>query len=190
MENLFLVCLVPPLSIIEDIDEMRNYISDKFNVHESLKRPAHITLYNPVKLTSLPQEQKFFSALDRAAYSEPFHQVLKNFNSFPEHTFYLDVEKNEGIINLKLQIDHELKPMKLLEKDRPKFNPHVTLAFKDFKPEVCRYIIAEFKDRTFKRKFAVSGFSVYKHNGKRWQPFKEIPFKSPAEKPKPLSLFE
>lgn len=122
----------------------------------------------------MPQEQKFFSALDRAAYSEPFHQVLKNFNSFPEHTFYLDVEKNEGIINLKLQIDHELKPMKLLKKDRPKFNPHVTLAFKDFKPEVCRYIIAEFKDRTFKRKFAVSGFSVYKHNGIRLQPFTEI----------------
>lgn len=51
MENLFLVCLIPPISIVEDINEIRTYISDKFNVHESLKRPAHITLYPPVKLS-------------------------------------------------------------------------------------------------------------------------------------------
>ncbi|RZK89634.1 MAG: hypothetical protein EOO98_10095 [Pedobacter sp.] len=87
------------------------------------------------------------------------------------------------------KIDQKLKPMELLENNRLKFNPHVTLAFRDVKPEVCRQIIAAFKDRTFKRKFIVSGFSVYKHNGKRWQPFKEILFKMPAEKPKALTLF-
>ena len=74
-------------------------------MYESLKRPAHITLYNPVKLTSLAQEECFFSALDRAAYSAPFNQVLKNFNAFPEHTFYLDVEQNESIMNLKSAIN-------------------------------------------------------------------------------------
>ncbi|WP_316796487.1 2'-5' RNA ligase family protein [Pedobacter agri] len=188
MENLYLVCLIPPKDIVEELDEMRNFISAKFNVHESLKRPAHITLYDPVKLT-LSQEERFFSALNDAAYSESFEQILFNFKSFPEHTFYVDAEQNKGIMNLKQEIDQKLKPMELLENNRLKFNPHVTLAFRDVKPEVCRQIIAAFKDRTFKRKFIVSGFSVYKHNGKRWQPFKEILFKMPAEKPKALTLF-
>ena len=189
MENLFLVCLIPPKDIVDDIDNLRNFISEKFKVFESLKRPVHLTLYDPVKITSLSQEESFFNALNNAAYSESFDQILLNFNSFPEHTFYIDAEQNQGIMNLKKQIDEELKPMKLVEKNRPKFNPHVTLAFRDLKPEVYRELITEFKDRKFKRKFLVSAFSVYKHDGKRWQAFKEIPFKSPSEKPKPLTLF-
>jgi 2'-5' RNA ligase len=135
MENLFLVCLVPPVSIVEDIDEIRTYISEKFNVYESLKRPAHITLFPPVKLSSQETEKRFFKALEDAAFSIPFTQVLRNFNSFPEHTFYLDVEQNEEIINLEKQIKKALLPLKLQEKrDTNKFNPHLTLAFKDVKP--------------------------------------------------------
>jgi 2'-5' RNA ligase len=191
MENLFLVCLVPPVSIVEDIDEIRSYISEKFNVHESLKRPAHITLFPPVKLSSQEAEKRFFKALEDAAFSTPFTQVLRNFNSFPEHTFYLDVERNEEIINLEKQIKKELLPLKLQEKrDTNKFNPHLTLAFKDVKPPVFQQISAEFKDRKFKREFLVSSFSVYKHQDKRWQPYKEFTFKHPDTKPKTLSLFD
>ncbi|TCD08556.1 2'-5' RNA ligase family protein [Pedobacter frigidisoli] len=191
MENLFLVCLVPPVTIVEDIDEIKNHISQKFNVHESLKRPAHITLYNPVKLSSQEEERKFFKALEDASFAESFTQILRNFNSFDKHTFYLDVAQNSGIMNLQAEIKKELKPLKLLqEQDNFKFTPHLTLAFKDVKPLVMDLIIAEFKDKKFKREFQVSGFSVYKHINKRWQPFKEFKFKKPLEKPKSFSLFD
>jgi|GEM_PF-416572 len=189
MENLFLVCLIPPAHLVEEIDELRKFISEEFNVHQSLKRPAHITLYEPVKLTSKTREETFFGALQDAAYSAPFEQILTNFGSFPEHTFYINVVQNNDIMLLKSQIDDALRPMHLFEKNRPKFTPHVTLAFRDVQPPVCRAIVAAFKDRKFKRSFVVSGFSVYKHDGKIWQPYREIPFKSPADKAKPLSLF-
>jgi 2'-5' RNA ligase len=187
MENLYLVCLVPPTSIAEDIDEIRNYISEQFKVYESLKRPAHITLYPPVKLSSLEAENRFFKALEVASFNLPFTQVLKNFSSFPEHTFFIDVEKNDGIINLEKQLSKELQPLKLIEK-KEKFNPHLTLAFRDIKP-VFKEIITEFKGKKFKREFPVTSFSVYKHQDKRWQPYKEFSFKNPDTKPKPLSLF-
>ncbi|MBO9675146.1 MAG: 2'-5' RNA ligase family protein [Sphingobacteriaceae bacterium] len=190
MENLFLVCLVPPVSIVEDIDEIRNYISAQFNVHESLKRPAHITLYPPVKLSSPEAEKRFFNALEDASFITPFTQVLKNFSSFPEHTFFLDVQKNEGIMNLEKNIRTALLPLKLQEKrNTNKFNPHLTLAFKDLKPPVFKQITEAFKDKKFKREFLVSSFSVYKHLDKRWQPFKEFTFKDPATKSKTLNLF-
>ncbi|MGM9478811.1 2'-5' RNA ligase family protein [Pedobacter sp. GSP4] len=188
MENLFLVCLIPPISIVEDIDEIRNYISNKFNVYESLKRPAHITLYPPVKLSSMETEKRFFKALEDASHNTPFTQVLRNFNSFPEHTFYLDAEQNEGIMNLEKQISTTLKPLKLIEK-KEKFNPHLTLAFRDIKP-VFKSIIEAFKDKKFKREFPVNSFFVYKHQDKRWQPFREFSFKNPDTKPKVLSLFD
>jgi len=189
MENLFLVCLVPPVSIVEDIDEIRTYISEKFKVYESLKRPAHITLYPPVKLSSQDAEKSFFKALEDAAFGKPFIQVLRNFNSFHDKTFYLDVEQHEGLMNLEKQITKALQPLKLIEK-KEKFNPHVTLAFRDVKPPVFQQLSAEFKDRKFKREFPVSSFSVYKHQDKRWQPFKEFNFKDPATKPKIPSLFD
>lgn len=188
MENLFLVCLVPPADIVADIDEIRTYISDKFKVYESLKRPAHITLYPPVKLSSQEAEKKFFKALEGASFNIHFTQVLRNFNSFTERTFYLDVERNEGLMNLEKQITKALQPLKLLQR-KEKFNPHLTLAFKDVKPPVFKLISAEFKARKFKREFPVASFSVYKHIDKRWQPYKEFHFKNIADKPKPLTLF-
>ncbi|GGE42449.1 2'-5' RNA ligase [Pedobacter psychrotolerans] len=190
MENLFLVCLVPPVSIVEDIDAIRNYISEEFNVYESLKRPAHITLYNPVKITTLEMEERFFNTLAFATYQDSFMQVLSHFGSFPSHTFYLNVVQNPGIMNLQAQIKTALKPLKLLpQTDHFKYTPHLTLAFKDVKPPVFEEIIKTFKDRKFKREFLVSGFSVYKHVNKRWQPYKEFMFKNPKDNPKILDLF-
>ena len=191
MENLFLVCLIPPLSILEDIDVIRNEISDKYKVYESLKRPAHITLYNPVKISSLEKEKSFFNALEEASFFESFSQILKGFNSFTPHTVFIDVERNAYILQLQAQIKSALKPLTLLpEKDNFKFNPHLTIAFKDIKPETYSSIIDEYKDKIFKREFFVDRFSVYKHMDKRWQPYKEIVFKHPKDKPKPLSLFD
>ncbi|MDN3588164.1 2'-5' RNA ligase family protein [Pedobacter aquatilis] len=190
MENLFLVCIVPPISIVEDIDVIRNEISEKYQLFQSLKRPAHITLYNPVKISSLEKEKQFFSTLENAAFSTPFSQVIKNFNSFPQHTIYIDVEQNESLVKLQSQIKRELKPLNLLdEKNNFKFTPHLTIAFKDVKPHQYAAIMDEYQNKNFKRTFDVNHFSVYKHIDKRWQPFKEIPFKNPNTKPGLLNLF-
>lgn len=191
MENLFLVCLIPPASIIEDIDEIRNNISEKYNVFESLKRPAHITLYNPVKISSHEQEEKFFKVLENASYLDPFEQILRNFSSFAPHTVYIDVVQNDNIMKLQAQIKSALKPLNIIPaKDVMKFTPHLTIAFKDVKLPVYQLIMEEYKDKSFKRTFAVNGFSVYKHLDKRWRPYKEFPFKNPDKQPKPLSLFD
>ncbi|GGI24941.1 2'-5' RNA ligase family protein [Pedobacter mendelii] len=191
MENLFLVCLIPPISIVEDVDEIRNQISEQFDVFESLKRPAHITLCSPLKISSLEQEKKFFNALENASYFKPFTQVLKNFKSFPQHTIYIDVEQSETLMKLQSQIKVELKHIALISnKDVIQFTPHLTIAFKDVKPLVYSLIMKEYKDKNFKRTFNVSGFSLYKHIDKKWRPYKDFLFKNPDHKQKPLSLFD
>jgi len=190
MEILYLVCLIPPVTVIDDVDEIRNEISQKFNVVESLKRPVHITLYNPVKISSLAEEEKFFSALQNAVYQNPFEQVLRNFGSFQTHTVFIDAEQNESIIKLQSKIKAELKALKIIPaKDVTKFTPHITIAFKDVKPGVHQVIMEAFKDKHFKRRFSVNSFWVYKHMDKKWKPFREFIFKNPDEAPKPLSLF-
>lgn len=190
MENLFLVCIIPPATIVDDIDEIRESIAAEYNVFESLKRPAHITLYNPVKI-SYEQEKWFFKALEDASYLDSFEQVLKNFKSFPPHTVYIDVIQNDGIMKLQVQIKTALKPLALIPaKEISKFTPHLTIAFKDVKLPVYNTIMDAYGDKKFKRTFTVTGFSVYKHIDKRWRPYKEFSFKNPQDQTKPLSLFD
>jgi 2'-5' RNA ligase len=190
MENLFLVCLIPPVSIVEDVDAIRTDLSERFAVLESLKRPAHITLYNPVKISSSAEELKFFKALEDASFADPFTQVIKNYNSFEPHTVYINVDQNEGIMQLQSQIKKALKPLNLLpQKESFKFTPHLTIAFKDVKPNVYAEIMDELKDKKFKREFLVGSFSVYKHIDKKWRPYKEYLFKKP-QMAKSLSLFD
>ncbi|QIL42517.1 2'-5' RNA ligase family protein [Pedobacter sp. HDW13] len=156
-----------------------------------LKTAGTHYLISPVKISSREAEKRFFNALETASFISPFNQILKNFNAFPEHTFYIDVEPNEGIMNLGKQIRKELIPLKLLDKkDSNKFNPHLTLAFRDLKPPVFKEILTDFKDRKFKREFQVSSFAVYKYIDKRWQPYKEFVFKALTDKPKIPSLFD
>lgn len=191
MENLFLVCLIPPVSIVEDIDVIRTDLSERFNVLESLKRPAHITLYNPVKISSGAAELSFFKALESASFANPFIQVIKNYHSFAPHTIYINVDQNEGIMQLQSQIKKALRPLNLWpQKENSKFTPHLTIAFKDVKPNVYAEIIDDLKDKKFKREFLVGSFSVYKHIDKKWRPYKEYPFKNPQTQTKPLSLFD
>ena len=93
-------------------------------------------------------------------------------------------------MNLQKQIKKALIPLKLdSQRDNFKFTPHLTLAFKDVKPPVFDSIINTFKDRKFKRTYTVSGFSVYKHMDKKWQLYKEFPFKNPQENPADRDLF-
>lgn len=190
MENLFLICLIPPATVIDDVDEIRKSISAEYNVFESLKRPAHITLYNPVKISN-EQEKRFFKVLEDASYLNTFEQVLKNFKSFPPHTVYIDVEQNDGIMKLQTQIKTALKPLALIPaKEVTKFTPHLTIAFKDVKVPVYDLIMDAYRDKNFKRTFIVTGFSVYKHIDKKWRPYREFQFKDPQQHAKPLSLFD
>ena len=190
MESLFLVCIIPPQTVVDDIDEIRENISAEYNVFESLKRPAHITLYNPVKISN-EQEKKFFKALEDVSYLKTFEQVLKNFKSFPPHTVYINVEQNDGIMQLQAQIKTALSPLALIPtKEVGKFTPHLTIAFKDVKLPVYNLIMDAYRDKKFKRTFNVTGFSIYKHIDKRWHPYKEISFKDPQLQIKPLSLFD
>lgn len=94
-------------------------------------------------------------------------------------------------MHLQQQIKTALKPLNLLAaKDVIKFNPHLTIAYKDVKSAIYPLIMEEYKSKNFKREFIVDRFFVYKYMDKRWQPYRAFLFKNPEDKPKPLNLFD
>jgi len=57
-----------------------------------------------------------------------------------------------------------------------RFAPHMTVAFRDFKPATFRRAWPEFKERAFFGEFLAKNLTLLKHDGQKWQVFSEFPF--------------
>lgn len=54
------------------------------------------------------------------------------------------------------------------------FNPHITVAFRDLKKPTFHKIWDDVKNREFMETFLADNITIFKHNGKSWEIFKEL----------------
>jgi 2'-5' RNA ligase len=171
MESLYFIAIIPPADISHSIDEIRKQCSLDYKVYSALKPPVHITLAPPFKLPA-EMETKLMASLETARNFAPFDQELKDFDSFPQHTVYINVVKTTGIALLHKQIKSVLKPFTKDAKGSSPVNPHVTIAYRDLH-DTYPQIIEAYKKRIFRAHFMVNKFSLLKHNGKQWNIIKD-----------------
>jgi len=169
MESLYFVAILPPDEISAEIDEIRKQCSVDHKVYSALKPPVHITLAAPFKLNS-QFEPKLLSSLEMVRNFSAFDQELKNFDGFPSHTVYINALKNPGIITLFKIIKNALKPYS--NDTKGPIRPHITIAYRDV-GSAYPDIMEEYKKRKYKAQFTVDKFSLLKHDGKKWNIFKE-----------------
>lgn len=175
---LYLTAIIPPKELSEQIAEIRKEVSERYNVYAALKPPVHITLYRPLTIDDANEEQ-LIGLLKPVSYGhEPFMINLLNFDSFNIQTLFIAAVKNPLLSNLQKNISaiyskNKIDPKEI--KSNTTFHPHITIAFRDIPPEVFPEIWKEYKNKKFKRSFRVEHFSLLKHDGKQWQPFKEFP---------------
>jgi 2'-5' RNA ligase len=179
MKNLYLLAILPPKQLSEQIDDIRKECAERFNVKAGLKPPVHITLFRPFFLEP-EREDWLVRLLLPASVLPPFEQELENFDSFNTHTVFIRALKNSSIAVLQRTISaiinrHKIDPKEV--KGNTLFRPHVTIAYRDISPEVFPGMWEEYKNRTFKRNFKVDGFSLLKHDGKRWNILRNFPLK-------------
>ena len=178
MKNLFFIALVPPFEIREEVSQLKEIAADKFNSAHALKSPPHITLYPPFKLAS---EQTNLLLNNLRIFSQSrssFHLFLNNFNTFAPKVIYIDVERNESLIELQQKLLALMsEKLDLRQSDRHGFNPHMTIAFRDLKPAVFSEAWSFFSKKKFERFFPVDTIYLLKHNGKVWEVFESFPLK-------------
>jgi 2'-5' RNA ligase len=188
MENLYLTAILPPEQLTEQIDEIRKECAEKFNVKAGLKPPVHITLFRPFKLES-EREEHLLKILNPVTYNyDPFEISLENFDTFHSHVVFIRVTRNKELLDLQHEISGIYNRNKIdfqEVKSRQSFKPHITIAYRDIPAPIFPNMWSEYKDRKFKRRFLINHFTLLKHDGKRWQRFKDYYLKKEAE----LSLF-
>lgn len=175
--SLYLTAILPPADLSEEIDEIRKELSVKYQVFAALKPPVHITLYRPLDVESKLENYLINLLKPIGNLHKPFVQELENFDSFNNKTLFVHCLKQPLLNNLQKDISTVIYKNQIdvpEVKSNSSFHPHITIAYRDVKPEVFIPLWDEFKNRKLKRRFTVDRFTLLKHDGKKWQPIEHF----------------
>lgn len=179
MNNLYLIAILPPPQLREQIDEIRRECAERYGVTAALKQPVHIILFRPLLLD--PERENWLAKLLLSATNHAsFDQQLENFDSLNMHAVFLRAIKNAGISAIQRNISSIINRNKIDPKEvksNTLFRPHITIAYRDIPPDVFPVMWDNYKNRKFKRNFVVESFSLLKHDGKRWNLLRQYKLK-------------
>jgi 2'-5' RNA ligase len=178
---LYFIAIIPPSPIYEEALGLKNHFKEKYQSKASLNSPPHITLHMPFQWKE-DKEDELLSTFEKLSpVVKPFKLKLSGFGSFPPRVLFIDVDKNESLVNLHQNIHQqckrELNVFNANYKDKA-FHPHLTLAFRDLKKPMYAKAWEEFEHKDFNTEFSVDKFALLKHNGKVWEIYKEFFFEN------------
>ena len=176
----YFLAVVPPPPVYEDALSFKYYFKERYNSKASLNSPPHITLHMPFRWKEEKEQELIDTLLAFETGLEPFEIQLSNFNAFPPRVIFIDVVRNDKLDLLQSKLlrfcKKELNLFNSNYKDQP-FHPHLTLAFRDLKKSIFPEAWEEFSQKKYQAQFPVEKFVLLKHNGRVWQPCREIPLK-------------
>lgn len=177
--SLYFMALIPPEPFLGHAGKWKEYFRDQYQSKASLNSPPHITLHMPFKLKP-KREVALAEKLQQVAGTfSPFQVALEGFGAFPPRVIFIDVQKSSEIDKLQLTIKRQMKiEFQVFNADyreRP-FHPHLTLAFRDLKKDKFQEAWSEFQHKEVRYSWLASHFTLLKHDGHRWQVFRDLSF--------------
>jgi 2'-5' RNA ligase len=177
MKELFFVALLPDEQIQREITRFKQYAARHFGSRHALRSPPHITLFPPFRW--LPDRLPEIEAcLGRAAAAErPFELELNNFNCFPPRVIFVDVAPSEALQGLHRRLKERLgEELALAGDQRPTFNPHLTVAFKDLQRSLFSKAWEYFSAIEYQRRFRAEKLVLLEHHAQGWAVLAEFGF--------------
>jgi 2'-5' RNA ligase len=175
MKGLYLIALLPPADLSEQIDEIRRECSVKFDVYKALRPPVHITLYPPFRFEEDLEKQLKYILQQQTLGSSRFTQHLENFGHFRKEVVFIKALNSPELTSLKQAITAVFQ--KENTQDRSKtadFHPHITIAYRDVTPYKFQRIWNEYRNREFIAHFPAKQFTLLKHDNVRWNPVEDF----------------
>lgn len=177
LENRYFIALVPPEPILSETQALKNEMTAQFATKGAQNAPPHITLHMPFRL----KPKKEIDLLEKleafAATQQKGTVTLSNFAAFPPRVIYVDVIKNDFLEQLQSNLEKFMKvnfqQFNANHKDHG-FTPHLTIAFRDLKKPAFFEAWEVFQNREYHATWEASAITLLKHDGKRWQHFKNF----------------
>jgi 2'-5' RNA ligase len=173
-ENLYFIAIIPSKEICDEIEVFKSDFAHHFESREALKIVPHITLKTPFMLSAAEHANllQWFRGL--CFNAGPFKIELKNFGAFHNinrPVIYVHPIMNVPLFSLQKEIIRSFRisyPKPPVAPIELKFTPHVTIAYRDLKPERFLDAWKIYQTKTYEATFDVNGFHLLQHDRKRW----------------------
>ncbi len=167
---LYLIALVPPQEILDDVLQIKNEFKLRYGASHALKLPGHITLQMPFWV----QENNYISLknhLDELSKKQhAFPITLDGFDSFPPRVIFIKITPHDAIVQLQLALQDAL-PITLFEYPKQRqteIHPHLTVATRDLQKNIFPQAWSDFKNRAYQASFIAKELILFRHTGKVW----------------------
>jgi 2'-5' RNA ligase len=174
----YFIAIVPSDSLLSEIEDIKKYISKKYQSHGALQSPAHITLHMPF---SYEKEEKLLTCIEAFKFKTPFSINLNGFGCFEPRVVFINVDTNDSLFLLQKElVQHIKKNLGIFNQsdDLKGFHPHITIAFRDLKKQTFYKIWEEYKTLSFSSQFSCNDIAVFKKENRDWKIYKRFHFTS------------
>ena len=167
----FFVALLPPDKVQAKANKIKGVMRDQYASKAAFRSPPHVTLLAPFEwpISELPL---LANALKTFAASQlPIPMTLDGFASFAPHVIYINVVQGDRIMAIQPQLlSHLERTIGLAHKrdQNRSFVPHMTVAFRDLKPNMFRKAWSVFQHQEIHFDFTVGQLTLLIHDGKLW----------------------
>jgi 2'-5' RNA ligase len=172
-ENLYFIAVIPKRELREKITAFKQDFAKRFNSSKALKVYPHITLKAPFKYPSNAYNRVLDWFENLQINQQPFTIELKDFDAFPNKmnpVIFIHPEPNVQLQFMQQEIINDFKiflPAAVHSTDI-KFNPHVTVAYRDLDGDNFYKAWQEYKHKKFNASFEVDAFYLLQHDSKKW----------------------
>jgi 2'-5' RNA ligase len=172
-EDLYFIAAIPKRELREKITAFKQDFAKRFNSSKALKVYPHITLKAPFKYPSNAHDRILDWFENLQINQNPFTIQLKDFGAFHNKmspVIFIHPEPNIEIQSMQQEIIKDFKtflPAAVHPTDL-KFNPHVTVAYRDLDRDNFQKAWEEYKHKKFAAAFEIVAFYLLQHDSKKW----------------------
>lgn len=173
----YFLAIVLPEPIQTLAQGVKEHFRDRYDSKGALRSPAHITLHMPFQWKE-KKEALLFDLLAQATKEKKFTLQFDGFGAFPPRTIYIKNKMCTELMDFQSRLaQHAKRHMNLFNATHNRgYHPHTTIAFRDLKKDQFVEAWKEFEDKSFDSEFEVKSFWLLKHDGKRWNAYREFQF--------------
>ena len=172
----YFIAIVPSDFLLSEIEDIKKYISKKYDSRGALQSPAHITLHMPF---SFEKEDKLLTCIEAFKFGSGFSIQLNGFDCFEPRVVFIDTVKNDSLFLLQKElVQHIKKNLGIFNQsdDLKGFHPHITIAFRDLKKQTFYKVWEEYKTLSFSSQFSCNDIAVFKKENRDWKIYKRFNF--------------
>ena len=174
----YFIAIIPPEPMLNEIKNIKEYVSKQYNSHGALQSPAHITLHMPF-LWEEEKEEKLLDCLKGFSFEDSPLIKLNSFSSFEPRVVFINVDNDKALFLLQQKlVFHVKKNLSIFNQSDSLrgFHPHITIAFRDLKKQIFYKVWDDFKAQEFNTEFNCNELTLLKKGKLNWEIYKRFKF--------------